>query len=149
MSEFKLTTEGIRYIALFESLTGGMARDCIVDEDNERIIFVIKKGDMGAAIGRKGSNINRVKKSVGKQIEIVEYSEDVKEFLENLFQPAAIKNVMVVNKNNKRLAYVEVANKDKGIAIGRDGRNILKALLLAQRLLGFVDIVIQLVSGVY
>ncbi len=126
MSEFKLTTEGIRYIALFESLTGGMARDCVVDEDNDRIIFVIKKGDMGAAIGRKGSNINRVKKSMGKQIEIVEHSDDVKEFLENLFQPAAIKNVMVVNKNNKRLAYVEVANKDKGIAIGRDGRNILR-----------------------
>ena len=77
MSEFKLTTEGIRYIALFESLTGGMARDCVVDAENERIIFVIKKGDMGAAIGRKGSNINRVKKSVGKQIVIVEYSDDV------------------------------------------------------------------------
>jgi N utilization substance protein A len=120
-----------------------MARDCVVDEENERIIFVIKKGDMGAAIGRKGSNINRVKKSVGKQIEIVEYSEDVKEFLENLFQPAAIKNVMVVNKNSKRLAYVEVANKDKGIAIGRDGRNILKAKMLAQRHHGVDDIIIQ------
>ncbi|MDQ1282224.1 MAG: transcription termination/antitermination protein NusA [Euryarchaeota archaeon] len=143
MSEFKLTTEGIRYIALFESLTGGMARDCVVDAENDRIIFVIKKGDMGAAIGRKGSNINRVKKSVGKQIEIVEYSDDVKEFLENLFQPAAIKNVMVVNKNNKRLAYVEVANKDKGIAIGRDGRNILKAKMLAQRHHGVDDIIIQ------
>jgi len=115
MSEFKLTTEGIRYIALFESLTGGVARDCIVDEENGRIIFVIKKGDMGAAIGRKGSNINRVKKSVGKQIEIVEYSDDVKEFLENLFQPAAIKNVMIVNKNNKRLAYVEVAIRTRAL----------------------------------
>ena len=39
MSEFKLTTEGIRYIALFESLTGGMARDCVVDGDNDRIIL--------------------------------------------------------------------------------------------------------------
>ena len=143
MSEFKLTTEGIRYIALFESLTGGMARDCVVDEDNDRIIFVIKKGDMGAAIGRKGSNINRVKKSVGKQIEIVEYSDNVNEFLENLFQPASIKNVNVVNMNNKRLAYVEVANKDKGIAIGRDGRNILKAKMLAQRHHDVDDIIIQ------
>ncbi|HEX7445409.1 MAG TPA: NusA-like transcription termination signal-binding factor, partial [Methanothrix sp.] len=67
----------------------------------------------------------------------------VKEFLENLFQPAAIKNVMVVNKNDKRLAYVEVANKDKGIAIGRDGRNILKAKMLAQRHHGVDDIIIQ------
>lgn len=143
MSEFKLTTEGIRFIALFESLTGGIARDCVVDEENDRIIFVIKKGDMGAAIGKKGSNINRVKKSIGKQIEIVEYSDDVKEFLENLFQPASIRNVVVVNKNNKRLAYVDVANKDKGIAIGKDGRNILKAKMLAQRHHSVDDIIIQ------
>lgn len=143
MSEIKLTTEGIRYIALFESLTGGVARDCVIDDENDRIIFVIKKGDMGAAIGRKGSNINRVKKSVGKQIEIVEYSDDLGEFLENLFQPATIKNVAIVTKNDKRLAYVEVANKDKGLAIGRDGRNILKAKMLAQRHHGVDDIIIQ------
>ena len=143
MSEFKLTTEGIRYIALFESLTGGVARDCIVDGDNDRIIFVVKKGDMGAAIGRKGSNINRVKKSIGKQIEIVEHSDDAKEFLENVFQPASIKNVTIVTKNNKRLAYVEVANRDKGIAIGRDGRNILKAKMLSSRHHGIDDIIIQ------
>ena len=43
MSEFKLTTEGIRYIALFESLTGGVARDCIIDDDNDRIIFVSRR----------------------------------------------------------------------------------------------------------
>jgi N utilization substance protein A len=51
--------------------------------------------------------------------------------------------VSVVDKNNKRLAYVEVANKDKGIAIGRDGRNILKAKMLAQRHHGVDDIIIQ------
>lgn len=71
MMEVKLTTDGIRYIALFERLTGAIARDCIVDEENDRIIFVIKKGDMGLAIGKSGSNINRVKKSIGKHIEIV------------------------------------------------------------------------------
>ncbi|MEA2046173.1 MAG: NusA-like transcription termination signal-binding factor [Euryarchaeota archaeon] len=143
MSEFKLTTESIRYIALFESLTGGVARDCIVDDENDRIILVVKKGDMGAAIGRKGSNINRVKKSIGKHIEIVEHSDDAKEFLENLFQPALVKNITMVNKNDKRLAYVEVANKDKGLAIGRDGRNILKAKMLARRHHGLDDIIIQ------
>jgi N utilization substance protein A len=91
MSEFKLTTEGIRYIALFESLTGGVARDCIIDDENDRIIFVIKKGDMGAAIGRKGSNINRVKKSIGKQSRSWSTATMSRSFLENVFQPASIK----------------------------------------------------------
>ncbi len=61
MSKVKLTSEGMRYIALLESLTGAVTRDCVIDEDNTRVIFVIKKGEMGIAIGKKGCNINRVK----------------------------------------------------------------------------------------
>ena len=50
MTEVKLTTEGIRYIALFESLTRAVARDCYIDDENDRVIFVVKKGDMGLGI---------------------------------------------------------------------------------------------------
>jgi N utilization substance protein A len=69
MTEVKLTTEGIRYIALFESLTRAVARDCYIDDENDRVIFVVKEGDMGLAIGKNGNNINRVKRSIGKHIE--------------------------------------------------------------------------------
>jgi len=141
--EVKLTTEGIRYIALFESLTGAIARDCIVDEENDRIIFVVKNGDMGLAIGKNGNNINRVKKSIGKHIEIVEYSDDLNEFVANALQPVAVKKVQIVSKDYKRLAYVEVMSKDKGLAIGKNGRNIQKAKVLAQRHYGLEDVIIQ------
>ena len=143
MMEVKLTTEGIRYIALFESLTGAIARDCIVDEENDRIIFVVKNGDMGLAIGKNGNNINRVKKSIGKHIEIVEYSDDLNEFVANALQPVAVKKVQIVSKDYKRLAYVEVMSKDKGLAIGKNGRNIQKAKVLAQRHYGLEDVIIQ------
>ncbi|MGB8311112.1 MAG: NusA-like transcription termination signal-binding factor [Halobacteriota archaeon] len=143
MMEVKLTTEGIRYIALFESLTGAIARDCIVDEENDRIIFVVKNGDMGLAIGKNGNNINRVKKSIGKHIEIVEHSDDLNEFIANALQPVAVKKVQIVSKDYKRLAYVEVMSKDKGLAIGKNGRNIQKAKVLAQRHYGLEDVIIQ------
>jgi transcription termination/antitermination protein NusA len=143
MMEVKLTTEGIRYIALFESLTGAIARDCIVDEENDRIIFVVKNGDMGLAIGKNGNNINRVKKSIGKHIEIVEHSDDLNEFVANALQPVAVKKVQIVSKDYKRLAYVEVMSKDKGLAIGKNGRNIQKAKVLAQRHYGLEDVIIQ------
>ncbi|MDD2666250.1 MAG: NusA-like transcription termination signal-binding factor [Methanocellales archaeon] len=138
----KITSEGIRYIALFESLTGAAVRDCIVDDENDRVIFVVKKGDMGIAIGKNGSNINRVKKSIGKHIEIVEYSDDACEFIANIFQPAMIKKVDILSKESKRLAYVSVVSKDKGLAIGRDGRNIQKAKILAQRHHSLDDVII-------
>lgn len=143
MTEVKLTTEGIRYIALFESLTGAIARDCYVDDENDRVIFVVKKGDMGLAIGKNGNNINRVKKSIGKHIEIVEYSDEVDEFVANALQPVFVKKVQVVVKENRKLAYVEVMSKDRGIAIGKNGRNIQKAKVLAHRHYGLEDVIIQ------
>jgi N utilization substance protein A len=143
MTEVKLTTEGIRYIALFESLTRAVARDCYIDDENDRVIFVVKKGDMGLAIGKNGNNINRVKRSLGKHIEIVEFSGDVDEFIANALQPVSVKKVQVVSKENKKLAYVEVMSKDRGIAIGKNGRNIHKAKVLAQRHYGLDDVIIQ------
>ncbi len=143
MTEVKLTTDGIRYIALFESLTRAIARDCVVDDENDRIIFVVKKGDMGLAIGKNGNSINRVKKSIGKHIEIVEYSEMVDEFVANALQPVSVKKVQVVSKDEKRFAYVEVMSKDRGIAIGKNGRNIQRAKVLAQRHYGLDDVIIQ------
>ncbi|ATZ60706.2 MAG: NusA-like transcription termination signal-binding factor [Methanosarcinales archaeon Met12] len=143
MSKVKLTSEGMRYIALLESLTGAVTRDCVIDEDNTRVIFVIKKGEMGIAIGKKGCNINRVKKAIGKHIEIVEYSEDADEFIRNSFLPATIQKMSIRNEDGKRLAYVEILPNDKGIVIGRNGRNIQKARILAERHHGIDDIVIQ------
>jgi transcription termination/antitermination protein NusA len=143
MTEVKLTTEGIRYIALFESLTRAVARDCYIDDENDRVIFVVKKGDMGLAIGKNGNNINKVKRSIGKHIEIVEFSDDVEEFIANALQPVSVKKVQVVTKESKKLAYVEVTSKDRGIAIGKNGRNIHKAKVLAQRHFGLEDVIIQ------
>ena len=57
MPEIKLTAEEMRYIALFQDLTRATVRDCIIDNDENRIIFLVKPGDMGLAIGRNGINI--------------------------------------------------------------------------------------------
>jgi len=137
-----LSTEGIRYIALFENMTGARAKDCFEDTKNNRLIFVVRSGDMGLAIGKGGENINRVKKIIGKHIEIIEYSDNPEEFVKNAFHPIPIKNVNIVDKNDKRIAYVEVSTKNKGLAIGRDGRNIEKVKKLSQRHHNIDDVII-------
>lgn len=142
MSEVKLNSEGIRYIALFENLTGARAMDCY-ELDEGRLIFVVKNGDMGLAIGKAGDHINRVKKAIGKQIEVVEHSEDPAEFVKNAFHPVSIKNVNTVVKDGKRIAYVEVLTKERGLAIGRDGKNIEKVKKLSLRHHNINDVIIQ------
>ena len=132
----------MRYIALFESMTGAVVLDCIVDRENERLIFVVKQGEMGLAIGRGGENINRDRSMIDKKIEVVEYSSDASEFISNSFQPASIKKVKIVKKDNRNLAYVEVAQKDKGLVIGKNGRNIQKVKMLANRHHNIDDILV-------
>ncbi|MDK2911294.1 MAG: transcription termination/antitermination protein NusA [Methanolobus sp.] len=141
MSEIKLSTEGLRYIALFEELTKATVKDCIIDDG--RIIYVIKAGDMGAAIGRNGDHINRVKNVVDKHIDLVEYSDEPVAFIKNAFSPVTVRTVNIVDRNNKRLAYVEVSNKDKGLAIGRNGKNIEKVKLVAKRHHDIDDVILQ------
>ena len=128
MGEIRLTAESIHYIALFENMTRAKILDCIPEE--ERLVYVVKQGDMGLAIGKNGENINRVKKALDKPIELVEYSEDPVTFLKNAFGPVSLSSVNIMNKNGKRLAYVEVPNKEKGLAIGRNGKNIEKVKCL-------------------
>ena len=143
MSEVKLSTEGIRYIALFENLTGAMAMDCFEDSENNKLIFVVKSGDMGLAIGKGGDHVNLVKKTIGKHIEIIEHSDDPVEFVKNAFHPVSIRNVNIVLRDDKRIAYVEVHTKEKGLAIGRDGKNIEKVRKLSTRHHNIDDVIIQ------
>jgi N utilization substance protein A len=141
LGEIRLTAESIQYIALFENMTRAKILDCIPEE--ERLVYVVKQGDMGLAIGRNGENINRVKKTLDKPIELVEYSDEPVTFLKNAFGPVSVSSVNIINKNGKRLAYVEVPNKEKGLAIGRNGKNIEKVKMLARRHHNIEDVILQ------
>ena len=54
----KFTANEIRYIALFENMTGAMVKDCIIDDEHGKVTFVVKNGDMGLAIGKGGSTVS-------------------------------------------------------------------------------------------
>lgn len=143
MSEVKLDTAGIRYIALFEQTTGAAPLDCIIDSELNKVVFVVRSRDMGAAIGRNGEHVNRVRSVINKQIEIVEYSEDACEFIKNVIQPVSVKNINIVEKGGKRIAYLDIPLREKGLAIGRGGRNIDKVKMIVKRHHDIDDVVIQ------
>ena len=64
----KFNANEIRFIALFESMTGAMVKDCILDDDNAKVTFVVKNGDMGLAIGKGGSTVTKVKKQLEEEL---------------------------------------------------------------------------------
>ncbi|HLN46278.1 MAG TPA: NusA-like transcription termination signal-binding factor [Candidatus Sulfotelmatobacter sp.] len=130
----KITADEMRYIALFESVSGASVKDCIVDEEGGRVIFIVNPGQVGVAIGRGGRNIHTLEKMTGKKQEIIEYSEDPAQFIKNALKPAIVKEVRVSERTDgKKIAVVTVSPKDKGVAIGKNGKNAERLRFLAKR----------------
>jgi len=133
-SGIKITSKEMRYISLFESITGANVKDCIVNEEQSRVIFVVKEGEIGMAIGRGGRNIHTLERMTGKKHEIIEYSERPAQFIKNALKPAMVKEVRITERpNGKTMAVVTVNPKDKGIAIGKNGKNAERLRFLAKR----------------
>jgi N utilization substance protein A len=130
----RITADEMRYIALFESVSGASVKDCIIDEEQGRVIFIVNPGQVGVAIGRGGRNIHTLEKMTGKKQEIIEYSEDPAQFIKNALKPAFVKEVRVSERTDgKKIAVVTVSPKDKGVAIGKNGKNAERLRFLAKR----------------
>ncbi len=140
----KFTSNEIRYIALFESMTGAMVKDCIVDDENGKITFIVKNGDMGLAIGKRGSTVSKVQKTVDKGVEVIEHSEDPVEFISNLMARAKLRSIRILQKENgEKIATIETDARNKRTAIGKGGQNIERARLLAKRQHNISNIIIK------
>jgi len=125
-----------QFIALFEDETGATARDCVVfeveGEDDERVVFLVKPGDMAQAIGSGGETVRKIEDQLDRDVTLVEDADTAEAFVANALAPAAVYNV-TVSKDDETVAYAEVDSEDTGIAIGEDGRNITAAEKLAKR----------------
>ena len=133
-SGIKFTSKEMRYISLFESITGANVKDCIVYEEQNRVVFVVKEGEIGMAIGKGGRNIHTLERMTGKKHEIIEYSEKPVQFIKNALKPAMVKEVRITERpNGKTIAVVAVNPRDKGVAIGKNGRNAERLRFLAKR----------------
>lgn len=130
----KLTTDQMRLMSLFQNVTGATARDCVEDEKQNRVIFVVNTGKMGLAIGKGGSHIRTLQNLVKKNVELVEYNEDPAKFLQNLLNNKLVTEVKINKRaDGSKQAIVMVDPRKKGIVVGREGRNAEKARMLAKR----------------
>ena len=140
----KLSTDQMRLMSLFQNVTGATARDCVEDEKQNRVIFVVNAGKMGLAIGKGGSHIKNLQNIVKRNVELVEYSDDPTTFLKNMLNSKLISEVKLNKRADGTLqAIVIVDPKKKGIVVGREGRNAEKARLLAKRYFEITSVLIN------
>ncbi|NJK77598.1 MAG: NusA-like transcription termination signal-binding factor [Nanoarchaeota archaeon] len=140
----KLTTDQMRMMSLFQNVTGATARDCVEDEKQDRVIFVVNTGKMGLAIGKGGIHIKSLQNIVKKNVELVEFDEDPAKFLTNLLNSKLVSEVKINTRvDGSKQAIVMVDPRKKGIVVGREGRNAEKARLLAKRYFDITSVLIN------
>ena len=140
----KLTTDQMRLMSLFQNVTKATARDCLEDEIQNKIIFVVNEGNMGLAIGKGGSNIKSLQNIIKRNVELVEYFDDSIKFLKNILNPKFVNEVKLDTKpDGSSQATVIVDHGKKGLVVGRAGCNAEKARLFAKRYFNISSVLIN------
>ncbi len=143
MGKIKLSMDDMAMIAKFEQITGASAIDIIRDDEGERIIVVVRAKQLGKAIGRGGVNVKAASDVFGRAVDVVEMAETVEEFVKSALAPARVEAVKIIeHRDGNKVASVTVKNEDRGIAIGREGRNVARARILVKRHFDLDNVVI-------
>ncbi|MFA5275795.1 MAG: transcription termination factor NusA [Candidatus Omnitrophota bacterium] len=99
-------------------------------------IAVASKNDkvdsVGACVGMRGNRVRNIVNEVqGEKIDIVRYSDDIREYIKAALSPAKVAEIKMDKENNKAVVIVE--DDQLSLAIGKHGQNVR----LASRLVGW------------
>ena len=99
-------------------------------------LAVKAKGDgidpVGACVGQRGTRVQSVINELGgEKIDIIEYSDNLEEFIKAAIAPAQVENITIDQDNHQ--ATVIVPQDQLSLAIGGSGQNVR----LASRLTGY------------
>ena len=119
----KLDMEALRYIAALESTAGVEVKDCVVDGDS--ILFIVKEGQLGKAIGKEGTNVKKLNTALGKKVQIAEFSSDPVKLADNMLSHIKMKTVTKVEKGQGSIdIQIETDFKSRGAILGKGGKKV-------------------------
>ncbi len=138
----KIDRESMELISLFNNISGAIIKDCLVfkspENSSEVIIFLVKKQDVGKAIGKAGEHVKDLMAKLQKKIDVIPFSDDIDEFIQFILNTT--KNSIKVqsievkeSKIGKKTVIISVRPQDRGKAIGKDGSMIKKIKVLVIR----------------
>ncbi|ACV25076.1 NusA-like transcription termination signal-binding factor [Methanocaldococcus fervens] len=131
MAKVRLSTEEIMKIGFFEKIANVPIIDCILND--ERVAFIVKEGDVGAAIGKGGENVKKAEEKFGKKVDIIEYSDDWRKFIRNIFAPIQLEDVWVKRVGKDVVAFIRINPRVRRAVFGEKGKNLERALQILKR----------------
>lgn len=138
----KLDRQSMELISLFNSISGAIIKDCFIfqspENNSEIIVFLVKKEDVGKAIGKAGEHVKDLMAKLQKKIDVIPWSENLEQFIQFILNTTKnsiqVQNIEIKeSRNEKKTVIISVRPQDRGKAIGKEGSMIRKIKLLVLR----------------
>ncbi len=100
----RLTSDEIFYLNTLNSASGANARDCVVQ--GKVIAFLIKKNELGKAIGKNANAVKKLREKLKLNVELLEYADTGPQFIKKALYNVKVKEITVSEKNGKKIATV-------------------------------------------
>jgi N utilization substance protein A len=141
MVDITFSNEDMQYINVASKVTKTTIIDCMINDEN--LIFIVNKGQIGAAIGKDAKNLKKLRNLFKKNIKFVEHDKDKKRFIENLCKPYKVNQIILEGTEENLIAKIEVDQSEKSKLIGKNGKNIEIIRELAQKHHSIKDVQIK------
>lgn len=119
MIKIKYNANLMKFISLFESLTKAEVKDCF--EMGERLVFIVKEGNIGKALGKGGNNVRRLEEMLNKKLRIIEFNNDLLQFIQNVVYPLKAKDIV---EEDGVITITPPDSLTRGYLIGRGAVNL-------------------------
>jgi len=138
----KIDRGSMELISLFNNISGAIIKDCMIfkspENHSEIIIFLVKKEDVGKAIGKAGEHVKDLMAKLQKKIDVIPFSKNLNVFIQSILNTTKnsikVQNIEIKeSRNQKKTVIISVSPQDRGKAIGKDGSMIRKIKLLVLR----------------
>lgn len=125
----------MRIMSIFNQITRVNLKDCI--ENINKIIFIVPENTVGKAIGKKGANVQKLEKSLGKKVKIIEYSSEPTKFIRNTIHPNKATDIVC---ENDTYIITPVDSQTRGMLIGRNAVNLREYEKIIMRYFDFKEL---------
>ncbi len=148
----RLDRQSMELMSLFNNISGAIIKDCFIfqspENNSEIIVFLVKKEDVGKAIGKAGEHVKDLMTKLQKKIDVIPWSENLEQFIQFILNTTKnsiqVQNIEIKeSRNEKKTVIISVRPQDRGKAIGKEGSMIRKIKELVIRHYNIDNVIIN------